>query len=324
MTINEAQNPQAVPPAGGAVAPQPQGAAVADMAKAQELLLRLLTLLTPMTSSSGGTGQGSPLSIPIEGKRYDPPGQRPDALTRQPVRLLPPLEQMRREVAQLLSTLEAKPEGEGGEGKTVSAENPSKPAQLSASVRPTTVKQTFEASDIFSRPKSGDPKTFPLQKLAEKAIDEVRSVIRFLATSSNLAQPSREKLQVAMKQVQPTIEHLIKTVEKLPSKPQTQPTSEPKPTWTRPTEARPAPTPVPPQELPELVVPRPISLPEGIDQAVAEQQHLTEPKVHGPVPFQQQTSSDERRRRERKKQSEKSLFWEEEIQPDSDDEEQES
>jgi len=323
MTINEAQNPPSVQPAGGAVAPQPQGAALADLAKAQELLLRLLTLLTPMTSSSG-SGQGGPLSIPIEGKKYDPPGQRPDVLTRQPVRLLPPLEQMRREVAQLISTLEGKPEGEGAEGKTATAESASKPGQLSASARPMTTKQTFEAGSIFTRPRPVDPKASPLQKPAEKAIDEVRSVIRFLATSSNLSRPNWETVQVAMKQVQPTIEHLIKTVEKLPSRPQTQSAAEPKPTETRPAEARPVPTNLPPQELPELLIPRPLSsLPEGVDQALAEQQHLTEPKVHGPVPFQQM-SSDERRRRERKKQTEKSLFWEEEIQPDSDEEEQES
>ena len=224
-----------------------------DWKEAQELLVKLVQTLSPLVQSPDLQEKISPLEIskklfipPKENSAY-PPSQHP-------VRWLPKLLEVQQEVKGWIDSLEEKreerepaapsspileEEGRGAapvspRGVPESSEKRAAPeAPLSRnpgffspmeSRPPATPQRVVERSiPLIRRPlseKGSAPvsaKTLPsIAQPAQRAIQEVRSAIYYLATSSNLGDPKALELERALKKIKPLIDQLVQAVEARP------------------------------------------------------------------------------------------------------------
>jgi hypothetical protein len=299
------------------------------VSKAEELLLKLIQLLTPLTGLAGGTSSsGTSLKIPIEGKIYVPQEPRAEALTRHPIRLLPPLQQIQKEMGQLMVAL-------AGERvvETKRSEHPAvprfvTPERAGLAISKSEGKQPFDGGSFFRSPKEQQTSS-PLQKPAQKAIEEVKEVIRFLANPPKSVESTQKGLHLGLQQIQPSIDHLIESVKAnpmmpaMPEKPSQAPLPE-KPVSNLPIDRKTAapisfsPKPFTPPTIPlprtqEIPLTPERSAPGRLAPSPRERTEaplLLEPKVVAPVPFQASFASLEHRLK-RAKRTEKSLSWDE-------------
>lgn len=223
-----------------------------DWIKAQELLVKLAQTLSPLTQGLSPRGEEVISPWLIAKKLFVPPKEEFEGLSRHhmAVRLLPTLLSAQKEVGEWLEVLEDgksmekrrvvetthsqepfdEKEGsqrenkrgtvrERGEKKEPERPLPTVQRQESAATPPREMAQRPVIRPVRQSPKESPSKrTSPSAQLqiaqpAQKAIEEVRSAIRFLSTSSNLEDPKIDEFQRALQKIKPLIDQLVQVVE---------------------------------------------------------------------------------------------------------------
>ncbi len=156
-----------------------------DWTKAQELLVKLVQILTPLAES--------PSTLPPVTIKLFAPKKEEEHPLRHQVRLLPSLQAAQKEVSAWIENYKLSTD------PATAFHDPILPRR--------------EIPTPFQKIAGEKRVPSSIMQPAQRAIDEVRGAIRVLATSSNLGQPNLQQLQLAMKKIKPVIDQLIDAVE---------------------------------------------------------------------------------------------------------------
>lgn len=157
-----------------------------DWSNAQDLLLKLVQILSPFTE------KGTPASLFLNQRFFIPPLMGGQVSTlRSSVRLLSSLRTVQKQMGELLEKNEPSPEaGENLQGPVSEKKEPAKTS----------------AEEKKSPPAKND---LPLYKQAQKLIDQVQDAIGNLCQSSHIKDPKEEPLREALKRLKPNLDRMI-------------------------------------------------------------------------------------------------------------------
>lgn len=197
-------------------------APLSDLARTQQLLLQLVSVLSPLASeissfvSTPTSATAQQVSRPIFTAQQR--GRDPLPSVRVQVQPLPTLRQMQGEVKALLEALQVPGKGAGEGGGAQPRAVPTATGAQRSEPLPNPSGRLSEGRQ-FSRPLPPDARPVPgalpsvAREPAREAIQQVRSAIGFLASSAVLTAPKREALQQVLRAIEPRLNQVVEKLE---------------------------------------------------------------------------------------------------------------